>query len=160
MSERGKAISVLTANTLGVHGVFCRVDDERCIDHVPRRQRCLRLRQGPDGLVDRDPGAHRRHLPIACGHVDRSLWWPRGLRGGDAAHGGGGLSRQLRQRFLGFHRGRARLRACRHFVCRRHRLLLGVVSPAPTGHGARHFRSGQCRRCDHGDGRPIDPQRR
>jgi len=95
VSERGKAFSVLTANTLAFTVCFAvwMMNGVLITFLVDNGVYDFDKAQGPDGLVDRNPSAHRRHLPIACWHVDRSLWWPRGLRGGDVAYGGGGLPR-------------------------------------------------------------------
>ncbi len=154
MSERGKAFSVLAANTLAFTVCFA----------VWMMNGVLITFLVDNGVYDFDKAqmGWLIGIPVLTGAIFRL---PAGML--TDRFGGRGVFAVVMlltaaaayldsyaNGFLGIHRGRAWFRARRHFVCRRHRLLFGVVSPAPTGHGAWHFRSGQCGCCDHRDGRP------
>ena len=129
MSERGKAISVLAANTLAFTVCFA----------VWMMNGVLITFLVDNGVYDFDKAqmGWLIGIPVLTGAIFRL---PAGML--TDRFGGRGVFvvvmlltaaaaflDSYARRFLGIHRRRAGVRARRHFVRRRHRLLFGLVSP-------------------------------
>ena len=129
----------------GLHGLFRRLDVQRCAGDLSGGQPGVQLGSGEDRLAVGDSGPDRLDFPSAGRDADRQVRRQAGVR--DAAD-------SLRHPDVPAFQGRQlylvrplqlRLRHGRGKLFHRHRLHLGLVSPRAAGYGAGDLRRRECR---------------
>ena len=140
----GRPVPGARLQHLLVHRVF------RGLDDLFHHRRQDQTGSGAVGDRVRHPGGHagpdRVGQPHLSRRLDRAVWRAPGLHDPDAGHRRGVLAALRGPDLRGVPPRRARRRAGRRVVHRRHRLHLAMVREGTPGHRARHLRGRQCGR--------------